>query len=103
MTERGVDMADRETVLLVNRFHPETIKRLDGIDFNVTSQRSITVTNTPDVLNDAVADLALSLILATHRNLIQADQHVRSGSWLKAAFPFSRSLAGRPLLTPTIG
>jgi len=70
---------------------------VDGIDFSVTDSRGIAVTNTPDVLNDAVADLAMALILATHRNLINADQHVRSGQWLKQPFPFSRSLAGRTL------
>jgi lactate dehydrogenase-like 2-hydroxyacid dehydrogenase len=69
----------------------------DGIDLQLAAARGIRVTNTPGVLNDAVADLALALILNTHRNLIQADRFVREGRWLQGAFPFSRSLQGRRL------
>jgi len=70
---------------------------VDGIDFNITRERDIQVTNTPDVLNDAVADLAMGLVLATSRNLLTADQYVRAGRWLDAPFPFGRSLAGKVL------
>ncbi len=70
---------------------------IDGIDLALAAQRNIRVTNTPDVLNDAVADLAIALLLATHRNLINADNFVRQGKWLQGSFPFSRSLAGRSL------
>lgn len=70
---------------------------VDGIDFSRTRSQGIAVTNTPNVLNDAVADLAMSLILTTHRNLINADRHVRSGRWPEGPFPFARSLAGRTL------
>lgn len=70
---------------------------VDGIDFNTTRPRKISVTNTPTVLNDAVADIAMALILATQRDLINADQHVRSGHWAEGAFPLGRSLAGQTL------
>ncbi|MCB1671315.1 MAG: 2-hydroxyacid dehydrogenase [Gammaproteobacteria bacterium] len=70
---------------------------VDGIDFNTTRSRGIFVTNTPDVLNDAVADIAMALILATQRNLINADQYVRSGNWSTGPFPLSHSLAGQTL------
>lgn len=70
---------------------------VDGIDFNITRPRGITVTNTPKVLDDAVADIAMSLVLATQRNLINADRFVRSGNWLKEPFPFGSSLAGKTL------
>ncbi|MDT8429547.1 MAG: 2-hydroxyacid dehydrogenase, partial [Pseudomonadales bacterium] len=69
----------------------------DGIDFTITRERGIAVTNTPDVLNDAVADIAIALILATQRKLIQADRFVRAGQWLQEPFPFGSSLAGKTL------
>lgn len=70
---------------------------VDGIDFVETTARGIRVTNTPDVLNDSVADLALALILTTSRNLINADNFARSGAWLSGPFPFGSSLAGKTL------
>ncbi|MEZ5491308.1 MAG: 2-hydroxyacid dehydrogenase [Gammaproteobacteria bacterium] len=70
---------------------------VDGIDFSTTRPRQISVTNTPTVLNDAVADIAMALILATQRDLVKADHYVRSGSWIEGAFPLGRSLAGQTL------
>lgn len=70
---------------------------VDGIDFGITRARSIAVTNTPRVLNDAVADIALGLILATSRKLVQADAFVRAGQWSHGPFPFGQSLAGKTL------
>lgn len=70
---------------------------VDGIDFAATGGKHIRVTNTPDVLNDGVADLAIALILATMRNLVNADRFSRSGAWTKGAFPFGSSMAGKTL------
>ena len=70
---------------------------VDGIDFDATGKAGIKVTNTPDVLNDAVADLAIALILATSRNITNADKFARDGQWSKSAFPFGMSLAGKTL------
>ena len=70
---------------------------VDGIDFGITKARGIEVSNTPTVLNDAVADLAMGLVLATSRNLINADAHARKGDWELAPFPFGRSLTGKTL------
>lgn len=69
----------------------------DGIDFGIARARGIAVTNTPKVLDDAVADLAMGLVLATSRNLINADRYVRDSKWLQAPFPFAHSLAGKTL------
>lgn len=69
----------------------------DGIDFGITNERNILVSNTPDVLNDEVADVALALILATQRQIVQADSFVRSGQWLQGQMPFGRGLAGKTL------
>lgn len=70
---------------------------VDGIDFSRTGQQGIRVSNTPDVLDDSVADIAIALILATTRNLINADKFARDGSWLNGPFPFGDSLAGKTL------
>ena len=53
----------------------------DGIDVAAATERGIRVSNTPDVLNDEVADLALGLTLAAMRRIPQADRYVRQGRW----------------------
>jgi hydroxypyruvate reductase len=70
---------------------------VDGIDFDATARLGCKVTNTPDVLNDAVADLAMALVLATTRNLVNADRFVRDGQWSAGPFPFGSSLDGKTL------
>lgn len=70
---------------------------VDGIDLVRAKQKNIKVTNTPDVLNDDVADVALSLILATTRNIVNADHYVRSGLWANAPMAYGSGLAGRTL------
>lgn len=67
----------------------------DNIDVAAALARGITVTNTPGVLDEEVADLALGLLLATLRRLPQADRFVRDGRWEAGAFPLSPSLRGR--------
>ncbi len=69
----------------------------DGIDFDLTKERNILVSNTPDVLNDEVADLALALILATQRKIVASDAFVRAGNWLKGSMPFGHGIAGKTL------
>lgn len=70
---------------------------VDAIDFDATAKGNIRVTNTPDVLNNAVADLAIALMLATTRNLINADKFVRAGQWQDGPLPFGTGLAGKTL------
>ncbi|MBT8147848.1 MAG: 2-hydroxyacid dehydrogenase [Gammaproteobacteria bacterium] len=70
---------------------------VDGINFGITKPRNIQVTNTPNVLNDAVADIAMALVLISQRNLINADRFVRSGEWHNRPFPLSNGLAGKTL------
>ena len=53
----------------------------NNIDVDAARQRGIVVTNTPDVLTDATADLTWALILATSRRVIEGDRLVRSGQW----------------------
>ncbi|MDO9353669.1 MAG: NAD(P)-dependent oxidoreductase [Solirubrobacteraceae bacterium] len=53
----------------------------DNIDFEATGRRAIAVGNTPDVLTDATADLAMALLLAAARRLPAAERNVRDGHW----------------------
>ncbi|CCD85542.1 putative NAD-dependant oxidoreductase; putative phosphoglycerate dehydrogenase [Bradyrhizobium sp. ORS 285] len=52
-------------------------------------QHGIVVTNTPDVLTEEVADVALGLLIATCREFIKADRFVRSGEWSEKPYPLS--------------
>jgi lactate dehydrogenase-like 2-hydroxyacid dehydrogenase len=63
----------------------------------------VIVSNTPDVLTDEVADLALGLLLATIRQLPQADAYLRRGEWLKAPFPLTTTLRGRKIGIVALG
>ena len=56
---------------------------VDAIDLAQAKQRGIAVTNTPDVLNDDVADLGIALLLMTARHLALSDRYVRDGRWKK--------------------
>ena len=68
----------------------------DATDVVACSERGIKVTNTPDVLNDDVADMALGLFLAVRRELVKGDAHVRSGAWGRdGAMPLTRSVRGK--------
>ncbi|MBS7696082.1 MULTISPECIES: 2-hydroxyacid dehydrogenase [unclassified Chelatococcus] len=67
----------------------------DKIDAAHAAKKGVLVTNTPDVLSDEVADLALGLLLSTVRQLPQADRYLRAGHWLEKAYPLTATLAGR--------
>lgn len=67
----------------------------DLIPLGLAARRGIVVTNTPDVLNAAVAELCVGTLLSLLRRLPQADRYVREGRWRDAAFPLSTSLAGK--------
>jgi len=51
------------------------------IDVEAATRRGILVTNTPDVLTDATAELAFALILATARRIVEGDRRMRSGQY----------------------
>ncbi|WP_284775668.1 2-hydroxyacid dehydrogenase [Agrobacterium sp. lyk4-40-TYG-31] len=69
----------------------------DGVDVQHAASRGIIVTNTPDVLNDEVADTTIALLINTLRRFYQAETHLREGKWVSegpfALSPFS--LRGR--------
>jgi len=54
---------------------------VDNIDLEACRRRGIVVTNTPGVLTDATADLAMALLLSTARRIVEADALARSGEW----------------------
>ncbi len=54
---------------------------LDAIDLAAAKRRGIVVSNTPDVLNDCVADLAMGMLIDVARGLSAADRRVRRGDW----------------------
>ncbi|RTL48690.1 MAG: 2-hydroxyacid dehydrogenase [Bradyrhizobiaceae bacterium] len=55
----------------------------DGVDFSETKARGIAVANSPGANANAVAEIAMGLMLASMRRLIVADRYVRSGGWAK--------------------
>lgn len=68
----------------------------DAIDVAAASQRGIRVTNTPDVLNDDVADLAVAMWLAQARDFETAITNARSGDWGRGVkLPLARKASGR--------
>lgn len=67
----------------------------DVVDVEAARRNKIVVTNTPDVLNDEVADLALGLLISTIRKIPEADRFVREGRWLNEVFELTASLQGR--------
>ena len=69
----------------------------DAIDAVEAGRRGIVVTNTPDVLNDEVADLAVGLLLATIRQIPQTDRYLRAGHWRKGDYPLTATLRGRTI------
>ncbi|AVR96453.1 NAD(P)-dependent oxidoreductase [Pseudoduganella armeniaca] len=69
---------------------------VDAVDFELTRARGIRVTNTPGVLTDDVADLAVALLLAAARRIPALDHYVRGGQW-QARVPLqpARTLRGK--------
>ena len=67
----------------------------DGVDIEAAKARKIAVTNTPGVLDDAVADLTIGLLIAVTRGMVVGDNYIRNGEWLKANMPLMSHLRGR--------
>jgi glyoxylate reductase len=70
----------------------------DNIDVEAVRERGIRATNTPDVLTNATAELALTLMLAAARRVAEADALTRGGEW-----PSEEELLGRELAGATVG
>jgi len=61
----------------------------DHVDAKWAGAHGITVTNTPDVLNEEVADTALGLLLMTVRELPQGERYLRAGKWPQGGYRLS--------------
>ena len=61
----------------------------DHVDSTYAREHNIVVTNTPDVLTEEVADIAMGLLIATLREFIKADRYLRSGLWMTQNYPLS--------------
>jgi glyoxylate reductase len=72
---------------------------VDHIDLGTARQRGITVTNTPDVLTEDTADMAMALILAVPRRLAEGERLVRAGRWggWSPTFMMGRRIWGKRL------
>ncbi|KAI3521598.1 hypothetical protein L1887_11069 [Cichorium endivia] len=70
---------------------------LNQIDLVKCKEKGIFVTSTPDSLTDEVADLAVTLTLATLRRISAADQYVRNGSWKQRDFKLTTKVSGKPV------
>jgi hydroxypyruvate reductase len=70
---------------------------VDAIDLGAARARNIAVTNTPDVLTDDVADLAIGLIIGSARRIAEGDRFVRAGRWLAGGLALGTRLRGTRL------
>jgi lactate dehydrogenase-like 2-hydroxyacid dehydrogenase len=68
---------------------------VDKVDLELARSRGVRVTNTPDVLTDDVADLAVGLTIALWRRLPQADAHLRAGKWPSGEMPLATKISGK--------
>ena len=69
---------------------------VDAVDRDYCKAHDIAVSNTPDVLSDDVADMAVALALAISRQLVVGDQYARAGRWPKeGAMPLTRRMMGK--------
>jgi lactate dehydrogenase-like 2-hydroxyacid dehydrogenase len=66
----------------------------DSIDVAAATERGIKITNTPDVLNDDVADLAVGMMLAFSRDLVRGHALCVSGGWAEQNLPLNRKMTG---------
>jgi len=73
---------------------------LDGIDLPAAAARGITVTNTPGMFGNEVAEQALGYLFALARGIIDVDREVRSGGWPK---PVGRSIGSLRVLVLGLG
>lgn len=67
----------------------------DKIDVDAAKKRGIVVSNTPNVTDGCVADMAMALLLAHGRHIVQGDKFARSGAWLKGGYSLVPRVWGR--------
>jgi len=108
-----LETADALVCLLLDRIDDDVLGRapklrvvancavgVDNIDFAAAARRGVVITNTPDVLTEATAELAFALLLAAARRLGEGERLVRSGAWTGWALD---QLLGIQLAGKTLG
>ena len=71
---------------------------VDKVDLAAAKARGVRVTNTPDVLNNCVADLAMGLMISASRRIAEADAYTRAGKWTyDGSFGLSSRVTGKRL------
>lgn len=69
----------------------------DNVDVPAATAAGVLVCNTPKVLDKAVADLTVGLIVCLARNMLHNDAFVRSGKWMDGGAPLTQDIAGKTL------
>jgi hydroxypyruvate reductase len=69
----------------------------ETLDLDAAKRRGVVVSNTPDVLNDCVADLAFGLLIDISRGISAGDRFVRRGDWERNGFPLATRVSGKRL------
>mgnify|MGYP001223336552 FL=1 len=67
----------------------------DGVDLTYCKKNNITVTNTPKVLTEDVADLALGLLISLSRKIHESHNFVKQNKWIKKSFELTSSLSDK--------
>jgi len=65
------------------------------VDLAAARERHVIVTNTPDVIADTVADLAVGLLVAVMRRICEGDRFVKTGKWLAGPISMGSELGGK--------
>ncbi len=68
---------------------------VNNIDVAAAAKRGVAVTYTPDVLTNDTADIAVSLVLALARRIVEGDMYVRVGKWQGGPLPLGTTLSGK--------
>ncbi len=68
---------------------------VDNIDLQAARDRHIAVTNTPDLVTNDTADIAMALLLSCARRTVEGDAYVRVGKWANGPMPLGTSLTGK--------
>ncbi len=69
----------------------------DNVDVEHARKKGVVVSNTPDVLTDCVADLAIALLIDAARGISAGDRYVRAGRWLKGPMTLATKVTGKRL------
>lgn len=67
----------------------------DAIDLDAAREHNVAVSNTPQVLNECVADTALALLLSLSRRIVKGDGFIRAGKWPSGGFELGHKVTGK--------